>query len=247
MTRPPTRRCEEIEALVPPYVDGEPEAADLAAVSHHLDTCPPCRARARAEQTAREILHARRPALSAPAPAGLREKCLAAARRPSSALRWVPMSMAATIVLALAVSVLYVVTFRSEALAASIAADHLKCFKFVDTAASGDPVAVEREWERTRGWRVKVAPGTPGERIRFIGIRRCLSTEGLVAHLMYVSDGRPLSVFVWPHPKVTGLDIEVLGQKAVIWSSSDRMYAVVGTEPADRMARVAAYVRRRSE
>jgi anti-sigma factor (TIGR02949 family) len=239
--------CDDIERLLAPYVDGEAEAADRAAVTRHLEACPPCRAHAQAEQAAREVLRARRPALAVAPPPGLRERCLATARRPSSALRWVPLSMAATLVLAVAGAVLYGITFRTEALAASIAADHLKCFKLVDMAASADPQAVAREWERSRGWRLKVMPDAPGERIRFVGIRRCLSTEGMVAHLMYTSEGRPLSVFVWPKPDVAGRDIEVLGQKAVIWSSVDRMYAVVGTEPADRMARVAAYMRQGTE
>ena len=246
METPRARNCDEIDTLLAPYVDSE-EDADRAAVTRHLEACPPCRAREQAERTAHQVLRARRTVLAGAAPPRLRARCLAAARRPPSALRWIPLSMAATLVLAIAAAVLYAVTFRTEALAASIAADHLKCFKLVDTAASADPDVVAREWERSRGWRLKVMPGLAEERIRFVGIRRCLSTEGMAAHLMYTSEGRPLSVFVWPKPDVRGRDIEVLGQKTVIWSSPDRMYAVVGTEPADRMARVAAYVRRGTE
>jgi hypothetical protein len=61
---------------------------------------------------------------------------------------------------------------------------------------------------------------------------------------MYLSQGRPLSVFIWRNAQLGARDLEVLGQKAVIWSSSDRMYAVVGTEPGSRMGDVAAMVRR---
>ena len=247
METPRAKNCDEIETLLSPYVDGEDQAADRAAVTSHLAECGPCRARAQAEQTARTVLRARRPALAVAAPSRLRARCRARAARPPSGLRWVPLSMAATLVLAIAGALLYTVTFKTEALAASIAADHLKCFKLVDTAASGDPETVAREWERSRGWQLRVLPNVPAERIRFVGIRRCLSTEGMAAHLMYTSEGRPLSVFVWPHANVPTGDIEVFGQKAVIWSTPDRMYAVVGTEPADRMARVAEYVRRAVE
>ena len=243
MDTPRARSCDEIEALLAPYVDAEDQAADRAAVTSHLAVCASCRARAQAEQTARAVLRARRPALALTAPLRLRARCRALAARPSSRLRWVPLSMAATLVLAVAGAMLYTVTFKTEALAASLAADHLKCFKLVDTAASADPETAAREWERSRGWRLSVLPGVPAERLRFVGIRRCLSTEGLTAHLMYTSEGRPLSVFVWPKSGTASGDIVILGQKAVIWSSPDRMYAVVGTEPADRMARVAAYVR----
>ncbi len=243
METPRTANCDEIENLLPPYVDGEAESADRAVVSRHLEACPRCRARAQAERTAREVLCTRRPVLAATAPQSLRERCLATSRRSTSALRRASLSAAAALVLAVAGAALYVVTFRTEALAASIAADHLKCFTFVDTAASADAEAAAREWKRSRGWTLTVVPGAPAERLAFIGVRRCLSTEGMAAHLMYTSEGRPLSVFVWPRPDVADRNVEVLGQKAVIWSSPDRMYAVVGREPADRMVRVTAYLR----
>ena len=35
--------CEEFEALLDLYVDGELEAADMIRVQEHLDTCPACR------------------------------------------------------------------------------------------------------------------------------------------------------------------------------------------------------------
>lgn len=241
-TRPRTT-CDEIELRLAPYADGEDRHVDRAAVERHLTQCPICRERARAEQVARTVLQARRSALVVSAPAGLRARCQPQGARRPPVLRWAPVSLAATLVLAVGAAFLYTLDHGAEALAASIAADHLKCFTFADTSRTADPAAIAADWERNRGWRIKVLGSLPAERLRLLGVRRCLSTEGQTAHLMYMCDGRPLSVFVWRRPDVRARDVEVLGHRAVIWSSTDRMYAVVGTESAERMARVAASVR----
>lgn len=235
--------CDDIESKLTPYVDGEMPEADRAGVAAHLEACSRCRALADAERAGRTVMHARRAAFTRSAPAALRARCQPGAAR-QVWRRWVPLSAAATLLLAVSGAFLYTVNHRAEALAASVAADHLKCFAMADTSATADPVAVAAEWQRARGWPIRVMGGVPAEQIRLVGARRCLSTEGQTAHLMYLSHGRPLSVFVWRQAEVGEGDIEVLGQKAVIWSSADRMYAVVGTEPGARMGQVVALVRR---
>jgi anti-sigma factor RsiW len=237
------RNCDAIESKLTPYVDGELPEADRATLADHLGICDLCRGRAEAERAGRAVLRARQAALARPAPAALRARCLPGGTR-SDRRYWVPLSAAATIFLAVGAALLYTVNHRAEALAASLAADHLKCFALADTSAAADPARVAAEWQRARGWSIRVMGGVPAERIRLVGARRCLSTEGQTAHLMYVSQGRPLSVFVWRRAGVGQRDIEILGRKAVIWSSADRMYAVVGTEPGARMDQVAALVRR---
>lgn len=235
--------CDDIESKLTPYVDGELPEADRAGIATHLGTCPRCEARVEAERAGRAVMHARRLALAPSAPAALRARCQPGGGR-SVRRYWVPLSAAATVLLAVGGAFLYTVNHRAEALAASVAADHLKCFTLADTSGVADPDKVAAEWQRTRGWSIKVMGGVAGEQIQLVGARRCLSTEGQTAHLMYLSQGRPLSVFVWRDAGVRERDLEVLGQKAVIWSSADRMYAVVGTEPGARMGQVAALVRR---
>ena len=62
-------------------------------------------------------------------------------------------------------------------------------------------------------------------------MRRCISTEGLTAHLMYRWRGQPLSVYVLNRahagigPVAAGR--RTPGQEAVMWSKGDRTYAVV--------------------
>ena len=59
-----------------------------------------------------------------------------------------------------------------------------------------DAKLLSREWAEARGWAVKVPESEPVEQLELLGIRRCISTEGTTAHLMYKWRGQPLSVYV---------------------------------------------------
>src|SRR6476660_2032201 len=134
--------CRDVEPLMTPYVDGEAQPADQASVDAHIKACPPCREAVADERTAREVLHARREELRATAPDVLRRRCAAqtasirrpvAASRPIGLMRrsWVPLSLAATLVLTVAAVFLFGLNNRVEALATQLAVDHVKCFQFV--------------------------------------------------------------------------------------------------------------------
>ena len=92
---------------------------------------------------------------------------------------------------------------------------------------------------------------TPGEQLELLGIRRCLSTEGLTAHLMYKWRGQPLSVYVLnsKHPRVGPVPqlVERLGQEEIIWSKGDRTYAIVTRGHPSDIEHVALYVQRSAE
>ena len=49
------KTCNEIDAIMTAYVDGEVDAPAAAAVRDHLAECPPCRERASVESTARQL------------------------------------------------------------------------------------------------------------------------------------------------------------------------------------------------
>jgi anti-sigma factor RsiW len=242
-----TRTCDEIEQMLTPYVDDEASAPDRLAVEEHLSRCPACDRRAQTERAGRAVVRARRAALAQVAPAALHARCQRASRPLSQVRRWVPLSLAATLVLAVAGAFLWSVNHRVNALAAQIAADHVRCFTLVDLHQVAEATETAERWQRAQGWRISVMPSVASEHIQLLGVRRCLSAEGQMAHLMYLVDGHPLSVFVWRQPDVGLRNVEVQGHKAVIWSSADRMYAVVGTQQAEQMARVAAHVRRAAE
>jgi len=162
------------------------------------------------------------------------------------------MSMVATLVLAVAGVFLYGLKGGAEALAAQLAVDHVKCFEFASPPTLiPDAKALSREWAEARGWTVKVPESEPVEQLELLGIRRCISTEGLTAHVMYKWRGQPLSVYVLnsEHPRVGPVPrlIEQFGQEAMIWSKGGRTYAVVTRGRPSDIEHVANYVQRSAQ
>ena len=248
--------CRDFDPLFASYVDGEAAPQERSAVDAHLTACPPCRDRVASERAARAALHARRDQLRPCASQALRRRCAAlpgaAAPRGSDAgaftRRWVPLSLAATLVLAVAGVFLFGLTNRVDVFAAQLALDHAKCFKFTPNwITTGDPAALERDWAGKQGWAVRVPSSAPAQQLELLGIRRCGSTEGRVAHVMYRWRGEPLSVYVLRGSIARAGPVQSVmdsvGHEAVIWSDEGRTYAVVGKGPPGELSRVAAYVK----
>ena len=250
--------CRDLEELLAPYVDGEAQAVDCAAIDAHLRTCPACRTRVSCERAVREALVARRDRIRPSAPLDLRRRCAAAhalpaqpAGLPAGAARrrssWVPLSMAASILLAFAGVFFYGLRGGGPALAAQLVADHVRCFAFEpQPTIIPDGLAKSREWAATRGWDLKVPPSTDTEQLKFLDIRRCISSDAVTAHILYKWRGEPLSVYVMSrqHPRIgpTPELVEQGGQEAFMWSKNNRTYAVVARgRPAD-VEQVARYV-----
>ena len=165
---------------------------------------------------------------------------------------WVPLSMVATLVLAVAGVFVYGLKGGTEALAAQLAVDHVKCFEFAaPPTIIPDAKSLGREWAESRGWTVKVPESEANEQLELLGIRRCISTEGLTAHLMYKWRGQPLSVYILNsgHPRVGPVPrlVERLGQEEIIWSKGGRTYAVVARGRPSEIEHVALYVQRSAE
>jgi anti-sigma factor RsiW len=255
--------CQEIERLFASYVDEEAAPPDRATVDAHLHKCPPCRDRIAGERAAREVLRARRAGLRPCASHSLRTRC--ASQRIPPAVRggiltrraMVPLSLAAAVLLAVTAT-LFFAGNTVEVLAAQLAVDHMKCFQFVPDRGAGrvDPLAEARKWEAGYGWPLKVPASAEAEQLELISVRRCLSSEGRIAHLMYRWRGQPLSVFVL-NSRVRGngrrrgedveASVEKFGEHSVIWSRGDRTYAVVARDDSPGLQQVAQYVRRASE
>lgn len=255
-------RCQELEPLFASYVDDEAAAAERARVDAHLHACPPCRDRLAGERAARDVLRARRAGLRPCASNALRTRCaaqgLVRAVRGGALTRraWVPLSLAAAVVLAVSTT-LFFAGNTVEVLAAQMAVDHAKCFQFPPArdAARPDPLAEAKKWEAGYGWPLKVPASAEAEHLELLGVRRCLSSEGRIAHMMYRWRGQPLSVFVL-NSRVRGKrnqagEVEEtlgkLGEHAVIWSRGQRTYAVVAADGSPALQQVVRYVRRASE
>jgi anti-sigma factor RsiW len=257
------KTCRELDEHLAPYVDGEETPAARRAVEAHLAACPPCHGHATAERSAHDILSENRDRLRAAAPVELRARCAAlqssAFAEPSAAQgthrtamssvrRWVPLSLAASLILAVAGVFVFGLNNRVEALAASLAVDHVKCFKVLGTEGHPEPAVAERDWQQEQGWPIVVPPSEPALQLKLVGVRRCFSSDGRAAHMLYTCRGVPLSVYVMQEPDGNaGRDrvVDKLGHEAVIWGANRRTYAVVAKGHQQELTQVVDYMKAR--
>jgi len=244
------KTCRELEEHLAPYVDGEETLEARRSVEAHLAACPPCLDRADAERSARDIVCENRSRLRAAAPPELRARCAglhaaAAGRRlvMSGVRRWVPLSLAATLVLAVAGVFLFGLNDRVEALAASLAIDHVKCFKVTRPSSHSEAGAAERDWQHDQGWPIAVPQSEPGQQLTLVDVRRCFTTDGRAAHMMYTWRGAPLSLYVLPDSVGQDRVVDKMGQEAVIWCANRRTYAVVSDGHPQDLQQVVEYMK----
>jgi anti-sigma factor RsiW len=232
-------------------VDDEASAVDRERVGRHLGECPACRGHVIAEQQAREIVRAHGGALMEHAPLALRARCAS-----SSAVAWPrlarramprlsrtgwPMALAATIVLAIAGVMLYgLVLDPSEAVAAQLTLDHLKCFALFEEPSALAPADVQAALKARYGFDVLLPDGDHADGLALVGGRRCVYLEGLVAHLLYRRGGVPVSLFVLPPgAKLSHTELEVLGHTAVAFTRAGRTWVVLARSPRADVERIA--------
>jgi anti-sigma factor RsiW len=242
--------CQDVGRLMTPYLDAEAEAADRHAVDAHLRACQPCARRAAAEETARRVVMLKAASLSVTAPDALRKRCIALPPASKGRLRWVlpgwravSLATASLVVLGLSGTLLYgVVTHSPTMLAVELALDHVKCFALFEPRVAGaDAAAVASQLASDYGWRLDVPASSPADRLTLIGARRCLSTDGRVAHVLYRHNGNPVSLFMMPGSARAESRIAVAGHVARIWTRGDTTYVMVGSESEPDLRPVAAY------
>jgi anti-sigma factor RsiW len=237
------KRCSDLEPLFTPYVDGQAAPSDVADVAAHLEACPPCRVHVQQQRVARALVVERRSAMCEAASSDLHTRCAAAcAGRSRRLVRWVPLSAAAALVLAVAGIFLYGSFDRgARALATQLALDHVKCFAVFKPDGRTDPKLLSAGWQKTQGWELPVPP--PNGTLELLGVRRCISSEGRTAHIMYRHDGKPLSLFVARDEGRQARTVEAIGHEAILWSEGDRLFVLIGQQPREELERVAAYVK----
>jgi anti-sigma factor RsiW len=237
-------KCRELEPLFASYVDGEAPTDARAWVDAHLDRCPPCRTRVAGERAAREALISRSSHLRPCASDQLRARCAAHRLRHSRffAMRgraWVPLSVAATLILAIGGAFLFGVNDNVEAVAAQLTLDHVRCFQVApERLAHADAAGAGRDWAASQGWALQVPASSADAQIELLGVRRCMTASGATAHLLYKWRGEPLSVYVLPRTlrgraQVDEI-VDTFGHEAVVWSARNRTYIVLAHgRPAD--------------
>jgi anti-sigma factor (TIGR02949 family) len=249
------RNCRDVDEHLTSYVDGEETQETRRSLDAHISACPPCREQADAERTARQILHDHRGDLKARAPEALRARCAhlrqgsggqaAAEPRTPFVRRWVPLSLAATLVLAVAGAILFGLNNRVEALADSLAIDHVKCFKVGGGDTHVDPDRAAHRWLQNQGWPIAIPQTEPAEQLKLLDVRRCFSTDGRAAHMMYTWRGAPLSVYVLQGTAGADRVVDRMGREAVIWCANRRTYAVVADGHPDDLGHIVDYMKAR--
>jgi hypothetical protein len=196
------------------------------------------------------VLIARRSELRVCASTRLRAKCAAYAAPVSAPLAvraWVPWSLAATLVLAVAGAFVLGLNDQVEALAAQLTLDHVRCFQFApERLAHVEPGEAGRAWAATQGWPVRIPASSPSTQLELLGVRRCLMTGGRVAHVFYKWRGEPLSVFIVPQMMRRGKVNEIVekfGHEAIVWSAGERTYVVLVRGRPPELEPVLGYVR----
>lgn len=234
--------CREIEPLLTPYVDGEVPPDQQADVRAHLGACAPCRALAQAEADARAVLRASAADLRGAAPAALGARCraLCPSQRPRS--RWmVPLAVAASVSIVLGGIALALLTNERRAWAAELSSDHQQCFAREATVPDGRSIQVG---ELT----IRVPDGDVSLGLELTGLRRCRIRRTLMAHALYRSQGRPVSLYVAPvaeAPRIPEMQIpEIMSGTVRTWTSDTRCYVLIGHVTPSEMDALESFMRR---
>lgn len=243
-------KCDEVDPLLTPYLDGEAPPDVREGVSSHLGRCRPCAARAAREDAARRLVQLRARTLTPPAPPALRSRCAGLARPsvpPAGAwftFKGLRLAVAtAAVVLLAGVTGYGAVTHSVTLLVAGLTLDHLKCFALSGTPPQQqvDPHDVEARLARDYGWSMVIPGGAPRERLTLVGARRCLSSDGRAAHVLYRHAGKALSLFVMPDTAREAASASFAGYPARIWSRGRTTFVLLASESDAAMRPVAEY------
>jgi anti-sigma factor RsiW len=229
--------CREIEPLLTPYVDGEAAHDQQAEVRAHLVLCAPCRALAQAEADARAVLRASAADLRGVAPAALGARCRSQCPSQRLRSRWMmPLAVAASLSIVLGGIALALLTNERRAWAAELSSDHERCFAREVTLPDGRSIQVG---EVT----VRVPDGDASMGLELTGLRRCRIRRTLMAHALYRSQGRPVSLYVAPVDEAPQIP-EIMAGEVRTWTSDTGCYALVGQVTRSEMDELESFMRR---
>lgn len=246
--------CEQTTSRLSGYLDEALPADEQAATARHLDACPSCRRAAEAQRTACAVLRQAAPRLRQTfMPPGLETRCRAAARealtprpRHSWLARLAPAALAVVMILVTGGVLFAVATERSDTLlAAQLAADHEKCFRFFAPAegTSVEPRVVEATLRQRFGWNGHVPGSSDADGLQLAGARRCMYADGTIPHVMYRAHGQNMSLFILRGVHRHDADLTVLGHRSRIWSEGDTTFVLVSSTAGGDLVDAAAHVR----
>jgi hypothetical protein len=106
---------------------------------------------------------------------------------------------------------------------------------------------LSQAWQKERGWSLEIPPSAAAHDLQLLEVRRCGTSEGLNAHILYKWHGNPLSLYVMNRESArASRDAQFVtraGQDAVIWTERGRTYAVVGEAGERELNKIVEYVK----
>lgn len=155
------------------------------------------------------------------------------------------LAVAATLLAVVASGLLYRATLGStEAMAAELAVDHVKCFMANRVLQPHESIAdIEADMRSRFDWEARLPASTDPEDLEVVGARPCLYEHGRVAHIMYHYQGVPVSIFMLPGVQYERQLLHTMGHDAVVWTQDRRTFVVVARAPRAQVEQVAARVR----
>lgn len=153
-------------------------------------------------------------------------------------------AVAATLLLAIGGVAAYRATAgATQAIAAELTADHLKCFLMNGVLATHETEAEAEAYLRSAfDWHAEL-PDDPQEAdMELVGSRWCLYEHGKVAHVMYKHNGVPVSIFMLPGTTRERSLTRALGHDAVVWADGQRTFVLVAKAPRAEIQEVATFV-----
>ena len=106
-----------------------------------------------------------------------------------------------------------------------------------------DPSAAAHDWQQDQGWPIVVPQSEPAQQLKLVDVRRCFTTDGRSAHMMYTWRGAPLSLYVLPEDVGHDRVVDKMGHEAVIWCANSRTYAVVADGHPQDLSQVVSYMK----
>ena len=234
--------CQEFEARLGAYVDGELPVGETAAADAHAAECRHCAELAAREREFRRLLRRQPRETASPE---LRERIVARLRREArrSALRpWILAPALAAVAAALVVALLLPALRPSAPLVSDLVDKHIAYAQIDQPAelASADPAEIAAWFRQRAGLQVTVPDYSPSG-IRLVGARLAETHERHAAYLLYEKGRTLLSVFMVP---AGGRDAELdgarvsyrgheyvaqerKGYRTVSWTDSRAVYGLV--------------------
>jgi anti-sigma factor RsiW len=233
--------CQEFEARLHPYVDGELTVGETAAADAHGAECWRCADLARRERQFRQLLSRQpREAVSSELRARIVSR-IRGDRRRAILQPWLvgpALAVAATIV----VAVLAPAWRQPSPLIGDLVDKHIAYAQIERPAelASSDRAEIETWFRQRAGLRVTVPDYSPSG-IRLVGARLAEAHEQKAAYLLYEKGRTLLSVFMLPMPAGhaalagarvsyrghTYITYELKGNRTVSWSDGQVLFGLV--------------------